>query len=138
MVVVCLVSYLGTFFFLEKRADRSWQMADGGKTTGDAQLPDSNYQLLTPKSKPASSSCQNAISYLLTPISSPVFWLLAFVTLVLIRYAFDYPGAARSLQVVVLLTGIVIGKGIAFYANRVLAMGDKREEVGSGSGPVLK
>ena len=107
MVVVCLVSYFVVFLFLERRLAGSQRSEVGGQT------PDPRPKTLL--------------------LRSPIFWLLAFVTLVLIRYAFDYTDAARSLQVVVLLTGIVIGKGIAFYANRVLAMGDRREEVGSGS-----
>ena len=121
MVVVCLVSYFVVFLFLEKRS----------KVQSSSCKPESESEAQSAKTP--SSKRHHSISYLLTPISSPVFWLLAFVTLVLIRYAFDYTDAARSLQVVVLLTGIVIGKGIAFYANRVLAMGDRREEVGSGS-----
>jgi O-antigen ligase len=115
MVVVCLVSYLVTFFILERRADRSWQLGDGRN-----------------ESRP------RAISYFLTSISSPDFWLLVFVALVLFRYAFDYANAAKSLQVVVLLTGIVVGKGIALWAAwsprlKSKVQGPRSGEVGQGS-----
>jgi len=45
------------------------------------------------------------------------FWLVAFLVLVLVRYAVDYADAAKSVQVVVLLTGIVMGKGMALWAG---------------------
>lgn len=46
-------------------------------------------------------------------------WLALFVGIVLLRYIFDFRTAAKSLQVVVLLAGIVIGKGIALWAGRL-------------------
>ncbi|HEX5221416.1 MAG TPA: O-antigen ligase family protein [Verrucomicrobiae bacterium] len=41
--------------------------------------------------------------------------MLGFVLLVLLRYVVDYANAAKSLQVVVLLAGIVMGKGVALW-----------------------
>jgi hypothetical protein len=58
---------------------------------------------------------------------NPDFWLCAFVLLVLLRYAFDYANAAKSLQVVVLLAGIVIGKGIALWSGWARSRGPKVE-----------
>ena len=157
MVVVCLVSYLGTFFFLEKRADRSWKLGVGISDSGrepkgedrvprgtenqsaqpgtKVKLPTSNAQRSTSKDavlpssilNPPSSSCPHSISYLLTSISSPNFWLIVFISLVLLRYVFDYSNAAKSLQVVVLLTGIVVGKGIALWAGWTKSRGTKVE-----------
>ena len=60
MVVVCLVSYLGTFFFLEKRADRSWKLGVGKNESNgqrpkakvedqETELPTSNAQRSTSK-----------------------------------------------------------------------------------------
>jgi len=49
-------------------------------------------------------------------VTNPDFWLVGLVALVLLRYAVDYSIAAKSLQVVVLLTGIVMGKGAALWA----------------------
>ncbi len=48
-------------------------------------------------------------------VTNPDFWLVGLVALVLLRYAVDYANAAKSLQVVVLLTGIVMGKGVALW-----------------------
>jgi hypothetical protein len=140
MVAVCLLSYLIVFVVLEAK---SRVLGLGSKVgeqeterpTSNAQRPTSKeteVRHLTPALSPneaervfppssilhpPSSSRPRAISYLLTSISSPDFWLVTFVALVLLRYAFDYTNAAKSLQVVVLLMGMVVGKGIALWAG---------------------
>jgi hypothetical protein len=140
MVAVCLLSYLIVFVVLEAK---SRVLGLGSKVgeqeterpTSNAQRPTSKeteVRHLTPALSPneaervfppssilhpPSSSRPRAISYLLTSISSPDFWLIGFAGLVLFRYALDYANAAKSLQVVVLLTGLVVGKGIALWVG---------------------
>jgi len=136
MVVVCLLSYLIVFVVLEAKS----RVLGLGSKVGEQETerPTSNAQNAKPNDSgreskvegrereglslssnfhPPSSSRRRAISYLLTSISSPAFWLGAFVALVLLRYAFDYTNAAKTLQLVVLVTGIVVGKGIALWAG---------------------
>ncbi len=101
MVVICLVSYFIVFVFLERRI----LPQESTKTEDEGQ----------------SSEVRSRFSFFarLVPFcgkSSDVL-LIGFVALVLLRYAFDYTNAAKSLQVVVLLTGIVVGKGIALWAR---------------------
>ena len=120
MVVVCLLSYLNVFLFLERRILPQKNTENTKQITAPP----------TPGFRPLTSI--SAFLAFFRGKNSDV-WLLCFVAIVLLRYAFDYTNAARSLQVVVLLTGIVIGKGFAFYANRRVAIGDRREEVRRGS-----
>ena len=119
MVVVCLVSYFIVFVFLERRilpqdSTKITKTADGGQSIEGRGRFSSLAFLAFFRGK-----------------SSDVFWLLVFVTLVLLRYAFDYTNAARSLQVVVLLTGIVVGKGVALWARSRGASVESREPVGT-------
>jgi len=113
MVVVCLLSYFITFLILERRV-LPQRATKGAKETVSTPHPDAPGRggeggaLALPNAR--------AISNLLTAISFPTFWLVALLVLVLLRYAVDYANAAKSLQVVVLLTGMVIGKGMALWA----------------------
>lgn len=95
MVVACLVSYFVTFLVLEGRFGVFRLKSNAGAER---------------QSRPPSLLPRHILG------NSDV-WLVAFVVLVLVRYAFDYANAARSLQVVVLLTGVVIGKGIALWVG---------------------
>ena len=104
MVVVCLVSYFVVFAVLARRF--KFQVSSF-KSESESK---------TQRTKPPSSILHPPSAPLQRAISSPDFWLTGFVALVLLRYAVDYPNAAKSLEVVVLLTGIVIGKGIALWA----------------------
>lgn len=92
MVVLCLASYFVMFVILEKRAGNQ-RIATSVQS---AHMPEVTRHL----------------------VWNPGFWLVALVALVLLRYAFAYDTAAKSLQVVVLLTGVVVGKGIASWAGR--------------------
>lgn len=70
------------------------------------------------KSKPTHTSPQATKSRPRTQLfRDPDFWLTGFIVLVLLRYAFSYEAASKSVQVVVLLVGIVIGKGIGLWAR---------------------
>jgi hypothetical protein len=144
MVVVCLVSYFTVFLVLEAKS-KAQSLKSKVEDRG-TERPTSNVQHSTSRDAASpsailhspSSPRPRATSYLLTSISSPDFWLLVFVALVLFRYAFDYANAAKSLQVVVLLTGIVVGKGIALWAAwsprlKSKVQGPRSGEVGQGS-----
>ena len=48
----------------------------------------------------------------------PSFWLRAFLFLILLGYAFTYTKTYHSLQILVLITGIVVGKALAIWARR--------------------
>lgn len=128
MVAGCLLSYFIIFVVLEAKSHaRSLKskVADQEteRPTSNAQHPKARYR------HPPSSLRQHTIS-------SPTFLLCAFIVLVLLRYALDYASAARSLQVVVLLTGIVIGKGIALWAEWKPAPSQKSEVSSPKSGGV--
>jgi hypothetical protein len=97
MVAVCLLSYLIVFIVLEAKSQVSGLKS---KVASESEV----------KSRHPSPVTRHVFR-------NPNFWLCAFVVLVLLRYAFDYVNAARSLQVVVLLTGIVVGKGIGLWAD---------------------
>jgi O-antigen ligase len=97
MVVACLVSYFITFLVLGRPRIQSHSTLNVQPSTSAAP---SRHLSLVPRHV----------------FSNPDLWLCAFVVLVGLRYAVDYPNAARSLQVVVLLAGIVVGKGIALWA----------------------
>ena len=45
------------------------------------------------------------------------WWLVAFVALCLVNYALRYESAAKSLQVLVLVSGIVVGKAVAAWVS---------------------
>ena len=154
MVVVCLLSYFIVFVVIEARSNVSRLKAqDSGRESkvegrvprgtenqsaqpgAKVKLPTSNAQRSTSKDSvlpssilhPPCSFWRHSISYLLTSSSSVNVWLIVFISLVLLRYAFDYSNAAKSLQVVVLLTGIVVGKGIALWAGWTKSRGTKVE-----------
>ncbi len=106
MVVVCLLSYFAVFLFLGKRILPRERTKIAKETIA---LPASDLRPPT--------SISVFLAFFRGKIGNSNFWLAAFSALVLLRYAFDYANAAKSLQVVVLLTGIVIGRGIALWVN---------------------
>ena len=103
MVVVCLVSYFGTFVVLASR-------------TRLPQATPANPKGARSQSVTRHPSGFAFLAFLRGNFREPDFWLVAFVVLVLLRYASAYDTASKSLHVVVLLTGIVIGKAIAFWS----------------------
>jgi hypothetical protein len=107
MVVICLLSYFVTFLILARRV---WPQKG---TEGTKEKPGGRGQ---------KSEVRGPFSFFARFVrfcgKSSDAWLCAFVVLVLLRYAFDYANAVRSLQVVVLLTGVVVGKGVALWAER--------------------
>ena len=105
MVVACLVSYFGTFLFLERRLFQPQKNPKNAK--GETAPPTSGFWL--------PSSIAAFLAFFRGNISNPNFWLVGLVGIVLLRYAFAYETAARSLQPLVLLAGIVFGKGIALW-----------------------
>jgi hypothetical protein len=116
LVVACLVCYFITFLVLGRRVlpqettEGTKEKQSGGSQKSEVRGPFSFFA-------PFVHFCgQNT-----------EVWLVAFVVLVLVRYAFDYANAAKSLQVVVLFTGIVIGKGIALWAAWARSRGTKVE-----------
>lgn len=122
MVIFCLLSYLIVFVVLEAKS----RVLGLGSKVGEQETerPTPNAQSAKPNDSGRESQVAgrereglSLSSNLLTSISSTAFWLCAFVALVLLRYALDYPNAAKSLHVVVLLTGLVVGKGIALWAG---------------------
>jgi len=50
-------------------------------------------------------------------LADPNFWLAGLLALALVRYAFGYGAAVHSFQPLVLLAGIVLGKGLALWAG---------------------
>ncbi len=108
MVIICLLSYLIVFIVLEAKSN-----AQSLKSKG-------NEILTSPWSAPLPAGAERENFFArVVPFCGKSLdaWLCAFLVLVLLRYAFDYANATRSLQVVVLLTGIVIGKGIALWVS---------------------
>jgi hypothetical protein len=90
MLVVCLLVYLGIFLFWEFRA---WQGV--GLKTGQA-------------------GARAKSPLLLGALAHSAFML---VILCLVGYAGNYPSSARSLQMLTLLAGIVVGKACAMCVN---------------------
>jgi len=138
MVAVCLLSYFVTFLILERRLpQRGTEGAKGKPSTlrpaahescssGCESAPSDSEKELEPthvgcsspgvQSAGAERQKPFALSVLFRGrVTNPDFWLVGLVALVLLRYAVDYANAAKSLQVVVLLTGIVVGKGAALW-----------------------
>lgn len=107
MVVVCLASYFMTFLFLEWRLFQPQK--NTANTKGKTPSPPSVFRSPT--------SISAFLAFFRGIISNPVFWLVGLVGLVLLRYVFAYETAVRSLQPLVLLAGIVFGKGIALWAR---------------------
>src|SRR6478736_3339495 len=105
MVVVCLLSYFIVFAVLEAK---SKAQSLKSKVATHSEVSDLNSEV---KSCHSSRVTRHFFR-------NPDFWLAAFVVLVLLRYAVDYTNAVKSLQVVVLLTGIVIGQGIVLWVAR--------------------
>jgi len=98
MVVACLLSYFVTFLILERRLNSTPHLGP---------LPD----------RGGEGGMLARFAFSRGQVASPDFWLLGFVVFVLLRYAVDYTNAAKSLQMVILLTGIVVGKGVALWAG---------------------
>ncbi len=131
MVVVCLVSYFVVFLFLKRRQsistphpgplpDRGGEGGENPENPKSAGNETVTHTSPRPSLLPAGAERGKIFAFLAFfrgNIGNPNFWLCAFVVLVLVRYAFDYADAAKSLQVLVLLTGIVIGKGIGLWAT---------------------
>ncbi len=107
MVVACLVSYFGTFLFLEWRLFQPQKNPEN--TKGKTPSPPSVFRSPT--------SISAFLAFFRGNVSNPDFWLTGLVGMVLLRYAFAYETAARSLQPLVLLVGIVFGKGVALWAR---------------------
>jgi hypothetical protein len=103
MVVVCLLSYFIVFLVLKRRI----LPQRGTEGTKEAQA----------EPCPGGFSGNGFARFVLFCGQSSDVWLCAFVFLVLFRYALDYANAAKSLQVVVLLTGLVFGKAVATWAR---------------------
>ena len=143
MVVVCLVSYLIVFAVLARRfkfqvSSLKSKVTETFTSPRPSPLPAGAEREAMPSAiLPLPSSFrEKTIFYLLTSSSSPTFWLGAFVALVLLRYAFDYSNAAKSLQVGVLLTGMVVGKGIALWVAWPSSLKSKVQGPRSGEGEV--
>ena len=75
------------------------------------------------------SSITAILAFFRGNISNPHLWLVGLVALVLLRYAFAYETAVRSLQPLVLLTGIVFGKGVALWAGWVGSLKSKGQSL---------
>jgi O-antigen ligase len=103
MVMVCLVSYFVTFLFLERRLFEPQKNAENAKE--ETAPPTSDFW-------PLSSS--SALLAFFRGQNSDA-WLVGFVVLVLARYAVSYEMASLSLSPLVLLAGIVFGKGLALW-----------------------
>lgn len=86
MLVVCLVVYVVLILFLEKRQQN-------GTTP---------HQTLSPNEAEREKKAGQIL-------------LAAFVVLCLVRYAWNYSAAVKSLQLPVLLAGIVFGKAVALW-----------------------
>lgn len=99
MVVVCLLSYFVTFLILQGRLPQ--RGAEGANLGSGNSLPGRGGE--------GALFCRLMVS--------PDFWLVGLVAWVLLRYAVDYTNAAKSLQVVVLLSGLVLGKGVALWVG---------------------
>ena len=104
MVVVCLLSYLAAFLVLERRGKWPQENAEHAKEpAGQAHASGRGVFAL--------------FAFLRGNCRKPDFWLAVFVSWVLLRYAVAYESASKSLQVVVLLTGVVFGKAVAFWTQ---------------------
>lgn len=118
MVVLCLVSYFAAFVVLESRR-RRWPQ----ENTENTEVQKIAHSSPRPTPLPSGAEKGRAFAlfaFLRGNLREPDFWLSAFLFLALVRYAFAYEPAAKSLHVVVLLTGIFIGKGIAFWVRSPL------------------
>lgn len=109
MVVVCLMSYLVTFLFLERRIAPQENVENTETETGGRRA----------RPEPPETGSRSfpfaILAFFRGKIANTDFWLVGFVGLVLLRYAFAYETASRSLSPLVLLAGIVFGKGVALW-----------------------
>lgn len=109
MVVLCLVSYLLMFEVLDRR---NLTLGAGGNNK-------------EPDFETSNSSAQWEAAQLLAAVrmrlGKPGTWLVTFLVLVLGRYALAYATASNSLQLVVLLTSMVVGKAVGFWVGSPLA-----------------
>jgi hypothetical protein len=94
MLVVCLLVYLGVFLFWEFREKKGLQVKIVPLGTGEISAS------LSGESRPAAA-----------------ILLIALVVLSLGDYASNYPLSARSLQILTLLAGIVVGKAFSVWVN---------------------
>ncbi len=146
MVVVCLLSYLVTFLILQRRLpergpdganvkhstphpgplhEPECRSPDRLDSNPDPQQPDP--EIGAPRGSGGQGADLSSGKFLpgrggegvpfCRPMVNPDFWLVGLVAWVLLRYAVDYTNAAKSLQVVVLLTGLVVGKGVALWVR---------------------
>ena len=134
MVVGCLVSYWVAFLVLEKRicspqknAENTEEGSRAHTSPRSSPLPaeaESEQTISTPYLRPLSGRSgeggANAfLGFLRGHISRPTFWLIGFVFLVLLRYAFSYDAASSSTNALVLVAGAVISKGVGLWAGWV-------------------
>ncbi len=146
MVVVCLLSYLVTFLILQRRLpergpdganvkhstphpgplhEPECRSPDRLDSNPDPQQPDP--EIGAPRGSGGQGADLSSGKFLpgrggegalfCRLMVNPDFWLVGLVAWVLLRYAVDYTNAAKSLQVVVLLTGLVMGKGVALWVR---------------------
>jgi O-antigen ligase len=109
MVVVCLVSYFVVFLFLETKS----------KAQGLKSKASETHTSPRPSPLPAGPEREKAFAFLAFfrgHIGNPNIWLVGCLSLGLLRYAVDYETAARSMLPLVLVAGVLFGKGVALWA----------------------
>ncbi len=114
MVVVCLMSYFVTFRLLNRKQSNSTPYP-GHLIRPAATYSPSGAEKARVRGRTEREKSFAILASFRGKMANPDFWLVGFVGLVLLRYAFAYETAARSLQPLVLLAGIVFGKGIAWW-----------------------
>jgi len=120
MVVMCLFFYLITFLFVERRMNlRPFPTSATHFKSGEDDLSwASRHQSEAATVSRFALRCRSSIPIALhSAFCCPSFWLVALVILVGLRYAFAYPTAARHLEFLVLLAGIVVGKAFATWVR---------------------
>jgi hypothetical protein len=110
MVVVCLASYLAVFLFLERRLFQPQMSTEG------PGLPVVTHTSPRPSPLPAGAERVKSFALFRGHLGNPNVWLVGCLFLGLLRYAVDYETAARSMLPLVLVAGVVFGKGVALWA----------------------
>jgi len=116
LLVACLVIYFITFSLLEWRADAAIQpIGKIGKAEGlplpsaGSDMPMATPPLAVPAPAPFSKPHLRKILF------SPNLCLSTFLLAVLLRYSLSYDTALNSLQIPILLAGLVFGKAMAAW-----------------------
>ena len=130
MVMACLASHFMTLLMVERRMNLApsatgvtdlksgCEDEESGQSEGATELSGARGYSSAPLIRKRYRSRSGGISTALQRVfCCPGFWLSALIIVVGLRYAWAYQTAAHHLEFLVLLAGIVVGKGLAIWVR---------------------